>query len=98
MFGKLLMVLVATAATGAALLGMRSDRLAAEHDIAALHREIDRNRRAVWDAQVRIADATGPKALRETLARSEMEFEPVVEPMQEPGRDRRYAAASPDDR
>lgn len=98
MFGKLLLVLVTMAATGAALLGMRADRLAAEHDIAKLHRAIDENRRAVWDAQVRVADAAGPEALRETLAQTGMEFEAVVEPMRTIGRDSRYAAATAEGR
>ena len=98
MFGKLLLVLVTMAATGAALLGMRADRLAAEHEIAKLHRAIDENRRAVWDAQVRVADAAGPEALRETLAGTGLEFEAVVEPMKGPERGSRYAAASADGR
>lgn len=94
MFVKLLLVLVIMTASGAALLEMRAERLAAEHDIAQLHRRIDDHRRAVWDAQVRVADRAGPSSLRRTLARGDRAYEAIPVPEDAPASGR-YAAAPP---
>lgn len=95
MFPKLLILLVAMAATGAVLLGLRADRLAGEHEIAHLHQRIDDSRRAVWDAQVRVADDAGPEAIQRMLAESGVELQPVLAAEPTPSGENRYVAAEP---
>jgi len=94
MFWRVMLVVVAMAATGVSLLGLRAQRLASEHEIAELHRRIDDGRRAVWDAQVRVAGEVAPDALAQRLADSGTAYESVV-PAYEPIAARRRYAAMP---
>ena len=80
MFPKLLFAILAAIVVGAALLGLRHQRLQAMHEMAALHAEMDRSRREIWDLQVRIAEHLEPTRLRGALLRADGGFVPAAEP------------------
>lgn len=78
MFVKLLTALVFAVVIGAAVFNLRQQRLELMHEITDLHREMNKDRQATWDTQVRIAERAQPQALREALARAGMEMEPAA--------------------
>ena len=87
MFVKLLTALVFAVVIGAAIFNLRQQRLELMHEITGLHREMNQDRQATWDAQVRIAERAQPQALREALARAGMQMEPAAthaQPLQSP--------------
>ena len=63
---------------GAVVFNMRQQRLELMHEITGLQSQMNRDRQATWDTQVRIAKRTGPDALREALARTGLHMEPAV--------------------
>ncbi len=77
MFSKLVVILVAAVAIGAAQLDLRHQRLEAMHDMAQLHVGMDAARRQMWDLQVRIASHTQPDTLREAIARARLDLQPI---------------------
>ena len=79
MFAKLLTALVFAVLIGACLFNLRQQRLELMHEVTDLHRQMNRDRQATWDTQVRIAERTGPQALRDALARTGLEMEPAAE-------------------
>jgi len=78
MFAKLLTALVLAVIVGAAVFNLRQQRLELMHEITVLHRQMDQDRQATWDTQVRIASRTSPDALHEALSRTGMTMEPAV--------------------
>ena len=78
MFVKLLTALVFAVAIGAAVFNLRQQRLELMHEITGLHRQMNSDRQATWDTQVRIAERAQPQALREALARAGMDMEPAA--------------------
>lgn len=95
MFAKLLTALVLAVLIGAAIFNLRQQRLELMHEITVLHRQMDRDRQATWDAQVRIASQTSPEALREALVRAGLTMEPAVaQPSASPLSDEPYVDAS----
>lgn len=79
MFAKLLMALVFAVLIGSSIFNLRQQRLELMHEVTGLHRQMNRDRQTTWDTQVRIAERTGPEALREALARTGIEMVPVTE-------------------
>ena len=77
MFSKLLIVVAAMTLTGAALLGMRAERLELRHQITSLHARVDQSRQKTWRLQVKIAKRTKPAALHRAATRAGLELEPV---------------------
>ena len=69
MFPRLLLAIVCVGVLGATLLSLRQQRLVMMHEMAGLHAQIDRDRKATWRDQSVIAEATHPAALREALSR-----------------------------
>lgn len=80
MFAKLLMALVLAVLIGASVFNLRQQRLELMHDVTGIQRQMNRDRQATWDTQVRIAQRTQPDALRQALARAGMTMEPAVTP------------------
>lgn len=80
MFAKLAMVLIAATALGAALLGLRQQRVQTVGAMAALHARMNATRQMLWDTQVRIAEASSPPRLREALQRAGLATEPINAP------------------
>lgn len=78
MFAKLLTALVLAVVIGAAVFNLRQQRLELMHEVTDLHREMNRDRQATWDTQVRIAQRAQPQALREALVRAGMVMEPAA--------------------
>ena len=66
------------AALGAALLGLRQHRLTLRHEMTEMHGRLNAERKALWDAQVRIVEGTSPAALREAIARAGLKLEPIT--------------------
>lgn len=82
MFAKLLTALVLAVVIGSAVFSLRQQRLELMHEITGLHRQMNRDRQATWDMQVRIAGRTRPEALRDAISRAGIEMEPAVAPAQ----------------
>lgn len=78
MFAKLLTALVLAVIVGAAVFNLRQQRLELMHEITVLHRQMNQDRQATWDTQVRIASQTNPQALRDALTRAGLTMEPAV--------------------
>lgn len=85
MFAKLFTALVCVTVIGAAILNMRQQRLELMHEITGLQRQMNRDRQATWDSQVRIAEKTQPEALEQALERSGLAMEPAVKPTEPDG-------------
>ena len=64
---RLLVLVVAMGLTASAVLELRHRRLEVLHAIAVLHTDMDRHRRAAWELQGRISEATSPAALQAAL-------------------------------
>jgi len=78
MFAKLLTALVCVVLIGAAVFNLRQQRLELMHEVTDLHRQMNKDRQATWDSQVRIAELTRPDALHESLVRTGLEVEPAA--------------------
>lgn len=78
MYWKLLAVMVSVVLIGAALLGLRAQRQDLHHQITQMHVQVDQARHQTWDAQVRIAERTSPRALRAAAKRAGIELEAAV--------------------
>lgn len=64
---RLLVLVVAMGLTASAVLELRQRRLEVLHAVAVLHADMDRHRRAAWELQNRISEATSPAALQAAL-------------------------------
>jgi hypothetical protein len=80
MFAKLLITVLFATAIGAALLGLRQQRMENMHEITRLHNQMDQLRRQTWDLQVRIAAGITPQALEQAVDRGDWLMEPTVVP------------------
>ena len=80
MLAKLLFAIAGVTVIGASLLSMQQQRLLAAHAMSDLHVQMDRDRKATWDAQARIAEGSHPAALREAVSRVGIELEPMPSP------------------
>jgi cell division protein FtsL len=78
MFTKLLTALVLAMVIGSAVFNLRQQRLELMNEITGLQGQMNRDRQATWDTQVRISKRTSPEALHEALTRAGMEMEPAV--------------------
>lgn len=78
MLARLITVVVFATAVAAVLLGLRQQRLQVMHEMAQLHAQINEDRQAMWDLQVRIAERMQPEALHEAIARAGLEVEPIT--------------------
>ena len=76
MYAKLFIAVLATVVLGAALLGLRQQRLQTMHEMAELHADMDKARRDTWDLQVRIGEQIEPERLREAIERNQLVMEP----------------------
>ncbi|MEM6393774.1 MAG: hypothetical protein AAF797_13450 [Planctomycetota bacterium] len=84
MLGRLLFAIVCCVFVLALLLGLRQQRLTEMHRMADLHTQMDRDRKALWDLQVRIAEVGRPEALEAALERRGIELVPITHPQQTP--------------
>ena len=76
MFPKLLMALVLAIMIGSAIFSLRQQQLQLMHEITAYQRQMNNDRQATWDAQVRIANQTTPSALHDAIVRAGIQMEP----------------------
>ena len=81
---RLVMVVVAAAAIGAVVLGLRQQRLQLMHEITKMHGQMNRQRHDIWDLQIRIADRLEPERLRHAVAGADLDVEPIT-PSSPPG-------------
>ena len=77
MLARLLTSIAAVALIGAALLGLRQQRMERLHAMAQLHVQMDRDRKATWDAQAIIAEGIHPPALHAAVDRAGLTLEPL---------------------
>ncbi len=77
MLHRLLITLAGCCVIGVALLELRRQRLELLHDMASLHLEMDRQRKATWDLQYRIVEETSPPRLLAALDRLQIPTRPV---------------------
>jgi len=80
MFAKMLFVIAAVTLVAAAVLGLRQQRQALAHETVRLHRETDEARQAVWEAELRGAEAASPARLREAHERLGRPLAPIHDP------------------
>ena len=78
MHAKLLTLILFATVVGATLLHMRQQRFETMHDMATLHRQMDRRRQSMWKLQSQIADAADPSALLGAVERTKLALEPVA--------------------
>ncbi len=78
MFGKLIIVILAVGATGAALLDLRQRRTETIHQISKCYRQMAQTRYDLWRSRSRVAEQLEPKRLRELIARAQLTLEPVA--------------------
>lgn len=74
---KLFFVIAGVAVIAAALLSLEQRQLLTAHAMADLHVQMDRDRKATWDAQAQIAEGTHPMALRAAVQRIGLDLEPL---------------------
>lgn len=79
MLTRYLLVVIALAAVGAGLLGLRQQQLAHMHAIAVMHGQMRDHREEIKDYQVRIEVMKQPAQLREAIDRLDLQLEPVGE-------------------
>jgi len=79
MLTRYLLVVIALAAVGAGMLGLRQQQLAHMHAIAVMHGQMRDHREAIKDYQVRIEVMKQPAQLREAIDRLDLQLEPVGE-------------------
>lgn len=92
MFPKLALSLIVATAIGAALLGLRQQRVQTVSRMAALHAAMNSTRQTMWDTQVRIAQHANPQQLKEALQRAGVAVEPIR--LHDPSRSLPSVAAS----
>ena len=78
MFPRIITLIVLATLLGVALLHLRQKRIDAMHDMAQLHRQMDRSRKEQWDLQSRIADRLSPDELRAAFDRAGLKLEPIT--------------------
>lgn len=76
---RYVIAVTALTAIGAGLLGLRQQQHNHLHAIAAMHAQMRDDREAVKDLKVRIAQRDNPDALRETIRRLNLQYEPISE-------------------
>jgi len=64
MQGKLLLIVVASGLTAAALLVLRHRRIEIAHEMSAVHGRILTSERSLWDLRSRIAERSRPEEIR----------------------------------
>lgn len=79
MFAKLLIVILAVAVTGAALLVSRQQRLDAVHEAAQIHRRLNEQRVTLWRMQVLIEERCRPEAIREAIEADGRTWVPILD-------------------
>jgi hypothetical protein len=66
---RFLLTILGVMVIAASLLALRQHRLSMLHEMAQLHAQMDRDRKAAWISQSQIAESTHPEALREAMDR-----------------------------
>ncbi len=70
-------MIVAAAAIGAALISMRHQKFELTYQVAELHGQLHETRYALWQMQTQIAGHLEPAAMRASIARAELDLEPI---------------------
>lgn len=78
MYFKILAIILLMTLLGLQLLNMRQQRLEIMHDMAGLHRQLDRTRQKMWQSQVAIAVQIEPSRLRAAIERTDLHLDPTV--------------------
>lgn len=68
MFAKLLVVILALALLGCALLGIRQSRMKAAHDLARTRLRLAEHDARLWELRARIAERVTPGSIRSMAA------------------------------
>jgi len=74
---RYLFAVLALTAIGAGLLGLRQQQHVHLHAMATMHADLRNDREAVKDLKIRIAELDNPDALRETIRRLNLQYEPI---------------------
>jgi hypothetical protein len=77
MLPKFFVAVAGVASIGAGLLSMQQQSLLVSHAMSDLHLQMDGDRKATWDAQAKIAEASHPAALREAVDRVGLDLRPL---------------------
>jgi len=78
MLSKFIMAIVLGLLMGVTLLELRQQRIDAMHDMAAMHRAMNRTRQTIWNHQAHINEAIRPDQLQQAIERSGLELEPII--------------------
>jgi hypothetical protein len=79
MYPKLLAVIVFIALLALGTLVIRQQRLEAMHKIVRSHAQINHDRQAIWDYQVRIAGKLDPESLAKAAERQGLRLRPMID-------------------
>ncbi len=79
MYPKLLALVVFGALVALGILVMRQQRLEAMHQIVRSHSQINHDRQAIWDYQVRIASKLDPESLAKAALRQGIKLRPMLD-------------------
>lgn len=78
MFIRLIVLIVLMTAAAATLLDLRQRRTETMHEMAVLQGQITQSRHAIWGLQSAVAEYVNPKRLGESIARAQIDLEPLV--------------------
>lgn len=79
MLFRFLFVVIALAAVGAGMLGLRQQQLTHKHAIAVQHGQMRDHRTDIKDLQIRIEFLKEPAQLREAIRQLDLPLEPIGE-------------------
>jgi hypothetical protein len=79
MYPKLLALVIFAALLALGTLIMRQQRLEAMHQMVKSHSQINHDRQAIWDYQVRIASKLDPESLAKAAERQGIKLRPMME-------------------
>lgn len=74
---RYLFAVLALTAVGAGLLGLREKQHTHRHAMATIHAQLRDDREQIKDLKIRIAELNNPDALRETIRRLNLNYEPI---------------------
>lgn len=81
MFLKCVLTILALTGISAGLLELRHEKLEMIHQMASMHREVEGQRRSMWDAQARIAQLVQPSRLEQVIASQRLALESLATPV-----------------
>ncbi len=97
MYPKLLALVIFIALLALGTLVIRQQRLEAMHQIVRSHAQINHDRQAIWDYQVRIAGKLDPESLVKAAERQGIRLRPMVDPQVLPEGVENFDNVSPED-